>query len=263
MEIEFIDYKYNENAFNFIIKHHEINGILGRKYENLIDILKIKKNYDGLIKINGNIIEKEAIQLINKKVGIVKKEFDYKFFQNTVYDLMDYEIKRKNIKLKNREKKIYDSLLIVGLDESYLTRQINTLSTSEVKIVQLAVTLLSNPEVLIIDDIFKFLDKVWEKKIIMLLQKIKEQYNKTIVLASEDSEALYKYTTNLIVFKNDKIIATGNTEEIMQRVDFFKKNRISIPKIVEFTYLAKKIKNVKIDYHKDVRDIIKDIYKHV
>ena len=176
---------------------------------------------------------------------------------------MDYEIKRKNIKLKNREKKIYDSLLIVGLDESYLTRQINTLSTSEVKIVQLAVTLLSNPEVLIIDDIFKFLDKVWEKKIIMLLQKIKEQYNKTIVLASEDSEALYKYTTNLIVFKNDKIIATGNTEEIMQRVDFFKKNRISIPKIVEFTYLAKKIKNVKIDYHKDVRDIIKDIYKHV
>ena len=49
----------------------------------------------------------------------------------------------------------------------------------------------------------------------------------------------------------------------MQREDFLKKNRINITKIVEFTYLAKKKKNIKIDYHKDVRDIIKDIYKHV
>ena len=29
------------------------------------------------------------------------------------------------------------------------------------------------------------------------------------------------------------------------------------------TYLARKDKEVKIDYHKDIRDIIKDIYKHV
>ena len=153
--------------------------------------------------------------------------------------------------------------MIVGLDESYLNRQVNTLSTSEIKIIQLALALLSNPELLIIEDIFNYLDKIWEKKIIMLLQKIKDQYNKTIVLVSEDSEAIYKYSTNLIVFKNDKILATGSTYEIMQRVDFLKKNRISVPRIVEFTYLAKKKKNIKIDYHKDVRDIIKDIYKHV
>ena len=42
-----------------------------------------------------------------------------------------------------------------------------------------------------------------------------------------------------------------------------KRNKIDIPEIIEFTYLAKKQKNVKIDYHKDIRDIIKDIYKHV
>ena len=40
-------------------------------------------------------------------------------------------------------------------------------------------------------------------------------------------------------------------------------NKFSIPEIIEFTYLAKKKKSVKIDYHKDIRDIIKDIYKHV
>ena len=263
MEIEFIDYKYNENELSFTIKNKEINGILGKDYHDLVNVIKLRKDYHGTVNVNGEKLTKEDNIKYIKKIGIVPLELEYNSFCETVYDLMLYEIKRKNIRLKNSEKKIKDSLIIVGLEENYLERKLTTLSSSEKKIVQLAIALISNPEVIVIEDIFKYLDKNWEKKIIMLLQKIKEQYSKTIVLASDTSEEIYKYTTNLIIFKNDKILATGNTYEIMQRVDFLKKNRISIPKIVEFTYLAKKKKNIKIDYHKDVRDIIKDIYKHV
>ena len=232
MEIEFIDYKYNENELSFTIKDKEINGILGKDYHDLVNIIKLKKDYHGTVNVNGYKLSKEEIIKYNRKISIVPYEFEYNSFCETVCDLMKYEIKRKNIKLKNSEKKIKDSLVIVGLDEVLLDRKINTLSISEQKIVQLAISLISNPEVIIIEDIFKCLDKNWEKKIIMLLQKIKEQYSKTIVLASDTSEEIYKYTTNLIIFKNDKILATGNTYEIMQRVDFLKKNRISIPKIV-------------------------------
>ena len=263
MEIEFIDYKYNENELSFTIKNKEINGILGKDCHDLVNVIKLRKDYHGTVNVNGEKLTKEDNIKYIKKIGIVPLELEYNYFCETVYDLMIYEIKRKNIRLKNSEKKIKDSLIIVGLEENYLERKLTTLSSSEKKIVQLAIALISNPEVIVIEDIFKYLDKNWEKKIIMLLQKIKEQYSKTIVLASDTSEEIYKYTTNLIIFKNDKILATGNTYEIMQRVDFLKKNRISIPKIVEFTYLAKKKKNIKIDYHKDVRDIIKDIYKHV
>ena len=263
MEIEFIDYKYNENELSFTIKNKEINGILGKDYHDLVNVIKLRKDYHGTVNVNGEKLTKEDNIKYIKKIGIVPLELEYNSFCETVYDLMIYEIKRKNIRLKNSEKKIKDSLIIVGLEENYLERKLTTLSSSEKKIVQLAIALISNPEVIVIEDIFKYLDKNWEKKIIMLLQKIKEQYSKTIILASDTSEEIYKYTTNLIIFKNGKILATGNTYEIMQRVDFLKKNRISIPKIVEFTYLAKKKKNIKIDYHKDVRDIIKDIYKHV
>ena len=67
----------------------------------------------------------------------------------------------------------------------------------------------------------------------------------------------------LQIFKVDKILVEGDTKDIFQRVDFLSRNKINIPEIVEFTYLAKKKKNVSIDYHSDIRDIIKDIYKHV
>ena len=39
--------------------------------------------------------------------------------------------------------------------------------------------------------------------------------------------------------------------------------RQTIYEIVELTHLIKKKKKIKLEYHKDVRDILKDIYKHV
>ena len=35
-----------------------------------------------------------------------------------------------------------------------------------------------------------------------------------------------------------------------------------MPNLVKFTMLAK-AKKVKLSYHRDIRDLIKDVYKHV
>jgi energy-coupling factor transporter ATP-binding protein EcfA2 len=174
-----------------------------------------------------------------------------------------YEIRRKKLIIKDLEKKIADSLRIVGLSTDLLIRNVYTLSSSEQKLLQIGISLISNPDILILDEPFISLDMKNEKKVIMLLQKIKEQYNKTIIIISNNSDILYKYTNNIIIIKNNKILIEGLTNEVFQRVDFLKRNKIQIPEIVEITYLAKKNKNIKIDYHKDIRDIIKDIYKHV
>ena len=123
--------------------------------------------------------------------------------------------------------------------------------------------LLSNPRIIVIIEPFINYDKETEKKIWFLLQKMKEQYNKTIIFLSDDETVLYKYTDYLIVMKNKKVIAEGKPLDIFKKVSYLKKNSIEIPEIVEITILAKNKKGINIDYHKDVRDIIKDIYKHV
>ena len=133
----------------------------------------------------------------------------------------------------------------------------------EKKQLQMALALLSNPEIIIIEEPFKWLDKQNEKKLIMLLQRLRDQFKKTIIVSSQDSEILYKYTNTMLFIKNGNIVLTGPTKDCYIRVDFLKKNKFHIPEIVEFTHIAKKNKDVKIDYHKDVRDIIKDIYKHI
>ena len=55
---------------------------------------------------------------------------------------------------------------------------------------------------------------------------------------------------------------SGSSDDIFTSTKLMKENVIPMPYITKVTYLAKN-KKVKLSYHKDVRDIIKDIYKHV
>ena len=223
---------------------------------NITGVL-IRKPSDKIIKY---LLNNENIN--NKRISIIKDEFNYINFKTTIYDYMNYEIKNKNIILKDDLKKINDSLRIVGLSYLDLDRNINTLSESEKKLLSLALSLLSNPEVLIFLEPFNKLDLRNEKRLMFLLRKIREKYDKTIIFISTNSNMLYKNTDYLIIY-DDKLLKEGSTKELLEDVDFLKKNSLSIPEIVEFTYIAKSKYNVKIDYHSDIRDIIKDIYKHV
>ena len=223
------------------IKEKTITGIITDTKEDIIESIKNK-----------------SIQ----KIVVVKEDYLSSSFLIKVYEYMYYEIRRKRLILKNPKKKIDDSLRIVGLDNSYLNRNVNSLSSSEKTLVILAISLLSNPDIIILDDLFKYFDKVNEKKLMMLLEKIRDQYNKTIILINDDSEILYKYTKYLVIKKNNLFIE-GDTNKLFQRVDFLHKNNIKVPEIIELTHLIKKKKKIKLEYHKDVRDILKDIYKHV
>lgn len=262
MEIIFDKLRKDNKEFNFTIKNNEINGIYCLDSLILMKIMHFNKPIDGKIKINNKEITNDDLNEIKKKTSIVENNFR-KYYQTRVYELMYYMIIEKNIILKNPKKKILDSLKIVGLTSDYLDRQLCTLSSSETKQIQFAIALLSNPELIIMEDPFINYDLKTSKKIWMLIQRMKEQYNKTFIWISHDIENLFKYSTNLIIIKNNKILIEGKTNEIVQKIEYLIKNKIPIPPIIDFTYQAKKEKKIKLEYHNDVRDILKDIYKHV
>lgn len=263
MELIFSEYKLGNDILEFSIHHNMFNGITGKDKDKIADIISLNHNYKGKIIINNNEICKKDLNFYKRKIRYIKDDITFNNYNGTVYELMKLEIRKRRMSLKNEEKKINDSMKIVGLSIQLLNVSVTQISTSEKKLLLLALALLSNPDTIIFEEPMKYLDMKNEKNLIMLLRKIREQYNKTFVFISDDSNMLYKYTSNLIIAKNNNILIEGNTNDIYQRVDFLKRNSIIVPDLVELTYLARKKKNVKIDYHKDIRDIIKDIYKHV
>ena len=61
MEVKFKGYKCKDNSLDFTIKEKEVNGICGKNYENLINIIKLKNSYKGKIIINDIELNKDNI----------------------------------------------------------------------------------------------------------------------------------------------------------------------------------------------------------
>ena len=161
------------------------------------------------------------------------------------------------------DKKIKDSLRIVGLKVDILDRRISTLTGSELKLLQFALAFLSNPKVILLDEPFRGLDLNARKKLIRIINRLKDKFAKTIVIYSNNPNYLYQYTNYLFVLYKNKIILNGKTRDIFFDHDEFSLYKIKRPDIVEFILLVKDKKNIKLPRRSDVKDLIKDIYWNV
>ncbi len=234
-----------ENAMKYTIKNHKMNGIVTNHPNDLISLMKS--------------FSTETVE----KTEIIPEIMEIKNSYKNVYECFRYTIYNKQLFPKDENKKILDALRIVGLKEDILSLGLMDISSSEKKQLQIALALLSNPDTIILVEPFKSMDFQNEKLMTFLFQKIVEKFKKTIIIITEDLESVLKNDNHIIIFKNDKFIIEGTKEEIIKNIELLRKHKVILPEIIEFIYLAKKRKNVRIDYSYDVRDLIKDIYKHV
>ena len=262
MELTWKEYPYKDKTINLTIKEKKIIGLTGNHIEDLLEIILLKGNKTK-IEVNGKELKEKDFYPTKSKISFVPQFIEDNIHETTIEEQMIEYMKHNDIYPKNLKKKCKDALKIVGLEESFLKRNIYTCSSSEKKRIQIALELLKNPEIIVLEEPFQVLDIPNKKKIRMVLRRIKDQFEKTIIIVSNNPNMLLQETEELIIFKNDKILAQENTMDCYQRVDFLKKHKIEVPDIIDFVYLAKKNKKAKIDYAKDIRDLIKDIYKHV
>lgn len=251
-----------KGQISFTIREKEINGIIGSNRLEIADYICFSSLLNSYIAVDGDQLTSQEIKKYKQKVGFVRKEIQPFYLRYKVYEYFYYEMKNSEIILIDPRKKIIDTLKVVGLDISYLNRNIRDLSSSEVKLLQLGAVLMFNPEIIVIVDPFEHFDRRVSKDIMTLFQKMKDFYDKTFVFISDDIDMLYQYATYLLVGGQKQILLEGETKEVCEQIEVFKKNRIPLPEIVEITYLLQK-KGMKIDYHRDLRDLMKDIYKHV
>lgn len=264
MEIIVNRLSYNTlRDLSFSIEDGKITGITGKGKSTVLKLINGLLSGKGTIKYNGEKYTSKNKLNIIKQVSLVDCNFSNMLVFNTVMEYMLFYVQYYKLNIHDPKKKIEDSLRIVGFTDKVLTRNIISLSSSEKMRLCLATALLNNPKIILFDEPFLYLDNKNEKKFSRLIDQLNDKFGINIVIASNDSEILYKYTKKVILLRDDSVFMEGDTKEVYQEVELLTNNGFEIPDIVRFTYLAKKKKDVKIDYHRDVRDLIKDIYKHV
>lgn len=203
------------------------------------------------------------IKSLHKQIGYIPQMPDDQFFTSRVYDEIAFSLKEFKYKLDILDKRIKDSLRLVNLNEEYLEKDPYHLSLSEKRKVLIAIALAFNPKLLILDEPTVGLDSKDKKNLIKLLIKLKERYNKTIIIASNDTDTIFRFADNIFILNDGKIISSGDKMQVLTNVAFLKEHNIKVPKIIEFSYIVKEKRKIDIGYYNDIKELMKAVYRNI
>jgi len=264
IKLENVSYTYKEKKIlkqiSFTAHSGSIYGIYGRHKSLLLEILDLTKNYSGTICYDGVEVTKENIRGFQKMVGYVTQK-DL-FIMPKVEEELLFVMEKYEYTSKDDKKRMLDALKLVGLPESILKRKITTLSKSEKILVKFAGVLLVNPKIILVDDVFCYLSYPYKKKILQMLKRLNTKKEKLIMISTNDVDFLYQYTDQVLIIDNGKVVVNGETDKVFLDFKTLEKYHIDVAELVNFVMLAKE-KGVRLAYHKDILDLIKDVYKHV
>ena len=226
--------------------------------EIIIGDTKFKMNKPQVLGVIGNYLPFLSDLSDNKNVGYIKKNEYY--FTNYVYDELLLSLNKYDRKLTDYDKRINKVLEVFHLEKEFLDKEISNLSKGEKRLLSYLRVFIYNPKIIIVDEPFKNLDYKYEKLVINYLRELKNKYNKTIIIASNNVNVIYENTDKTLIVSDLPVLK--NTKDIFTDDDILKKYKLYVPNLVMFVKKAKS-KDSKINYHTDIRELMKDVYRNV
>jgi molybdopterin-binding protein len=200
---------------NINIKKGEYFVILGPsgtgKTMLLETIAGLRKINSGEIYFSNKLVNK--IEPEHRKVGMVYQEYML-FPHMTVKENILFGAKLNAI--ENKEDKL--KKLIRDLSIENLThRSIRNLSGGEKQRVALARTLMTEPEILLLDEPLSALDSHTKRKVEDQLKKIHERYKMTTLHVTHDFNEAIHLADRIAIIDKGEVIQLGKPDEIFQQ----------------------------------------------
>ena len=204
---------------NFSINEGQILGLLGPNgvgkstIFNLITGL-IKPNF-GSITISSTKVNDYPIYLRTKKfrIGYVPQHGGYFHDLTLLENLIAIgEILVPDIKIRNQK---IDSLIAKFELDSLRDIKSSYLSGGQKKRLVIALSLLGNPKILLLDEPFAALDVLTIKMLQKIIVNLQNEHNISIILCDHQARDLLNCVDTAIVLSNSKIIAQGNPSQLI------------------------------------------------
>ncbi|MCQ4924063.1 ABC transporter ATP-binding protein [Tissierella carlieri] len=192
-----------------------IHGLLGPNGAGKTTFIRILSTL--LPKTSGEIyydnIKVDNKEEIRKIIGYLPQEFS--FYPNfTVYEVLDYFASLSNIKLNKRE--ILDRLEIVHLQDIYKAKT-KTLSGGMKRRLGIAVAMIGEPEVLIVDEPTAGLDPEERIRVRNMLSDFGK--TKTVLLSTHIVEDIQLSCKSLSILDKGKLIYSGTVKDVIKEAD--------------------------------------------
>ena len=122
-----LDYQDSILDITYTFHNDQIYGVIGPSGSGKTTLLELlskeKIPSSGMIQLGS---EKKCMP--SRNIGYLHQNLEHQFIGLTVEEELDYLLESFSYRLKEKNKRIKEVLIMVGLDDSYLNRKIETLS---------------------------------------------------------------------------------------------------------------------------------------
>ena len=254
---------------SFSLEKNKYNVITGKNGSGKSTILKL---IVGLEKIdNGEIFidnekllyERDKLYKIRKKTGIVFQESNEHIIGETVAESLIFGMENNRIPLEKMKENMSKYVKLFQLEDIIDKKTVN-LSGGEKQKVALAGAVITEPDIILLDEITEMWDKITKDKMNGIIENFLRN-GKTVVSVTHNSEEIRK-SDNVVFITEEKKIITGKFDEISQMIQKDENEEISHKMISEYYADLKetsikeenikiKIENVSYYYEKE-RNVI-------
>ena len=229
IEFKEFNFSYEDNNhvledINFTINKGETIGVVGKtgsgKTTFIKQLLRLYPIEENTLLLDGKGIERYYDYSVREKIGYAPQEYqlfsksikeNVLFYRYDLEDRLDEVLEQADIKKDiSRFKDGIDTL--VG--ENGLS-----LSGGQKQRLGIARALLSNPDILILDDSLSAVDSNTEKTIIENIKKTRE--GKTNIIVAHRISAI-RHADKIVVLDNGKILNFGTHDELLEKCPWYK-----------------------------------------
>lgn len=196
-----------------------VNGLVPFKYEGEIT---------GSLKINGKETKDLSVAELSDMVGTVLQDPDGQFIGLTVGEDIAFKLENECVPLEVMREKVIDAARMVNIEE-HLSSSPQRLSGGQKQRVSLAGVIAAESDILLFDEPLASLDPATGNRAIELIDKIKKESDKTVIIIEHRlEEVLHCHVDRIIVMSNGEIVSDCPPCELLC-TDVLKENGIREP----------------------------------
>ena len=237
-----VSYKYSKKAskdaiFNINLEIGEkdefifIVGHTGSGKTTLVQHLNaLLLPNEGKLFFNNELIKKgKSVKYIRKQVGLVFQFSEYQLFEDTVIKDVMFGPKNFGLSKEDAYNAAIKSCELVNIPKDIYDKSPFALSGGQMRRVAIAGVLASNPDILVLDEPTVGLDPLGKRELLQLLEDIRKETHKTIVVISHDMDIVAKHATRVIVLSNGEIVFDGKPKTLFNDPIVINKYSLDLP----------------------------------
>ena len=213
-----VAFKYNEStdyAFSdctFSVKKGEkvmLCGASGSGKSTLLRLLKRELSPRGELSGNITLMGKDRIELSHResaeKIGFVMQDPDSQTVCDKVSAELAFGLESFGVKSGEIQSRVGEMAAFFGIEPLY-DRDISTLSGGQKQLVALCSVMVTDPDILLLDEPTAQLDPVAARELLGILDRLNKEMGVTIIIAEHDPEELFDSCDKILY------LAKGKTE---------------------------------------------------